>query len=274
MNTDMKTTGASSVVLDLELQAAHPMPALAPQVPMVATPLAILERAYQSGADITVLTQLLDLKVKWEADEARKAFVKAMTIFKQNPPKIMKDKLVDYPSKGGRTTYYHATLASVVSAAIQSLAAVGISHSWSTEQGNGTIAVVCTLTHELGHRESVRMEAGSDTSGGKNSIQAVASTTTYLQRYTLLAITGLATEDQDDDGGGHKDPVPDWGDTYLEAVNAAKDAAELKAAWQVASGACRRKGADGRPVYDEIKHRVEERLRDEFGQTGAGEAAK
>jgi hypothetical protein len=41
-----------------------------------------------------------------------------------------------------------------------------------------------------------------DASGQKNKIQQVGSTVTYLQRYTLLALTGLATHDQDDDGRG------------------------------------------------------------------------
>ena len=49
------------------------------------------------------------------------------------------------------------------------------------------------------------LSASADNSGSKNSIQAIGSTVTYLQRYTLLAITGLATEDMDDDGSGSDD---------------------------------------------------------------------
>jgi hypothetical protein len=44
------------------------------------------------------------------------------------------------------------------------------------------------------------MKAPKDTSGSKNAIQSIASTITYLQRYTLFAATGLAADDQDDDG--------------------------------------------------------------------------
>ena len=53
----------------------------------------------------------------------------------------------------------------------------------------------------------ITMAAGPDGSGGKNAIQAIGSTVSYLERYTLLAATGLATEDQDDDGRG-ANPVP------------------------------------------------------------------
>ena len=41
-----------------------------------------------------------------------------------------------------------------------------------------------------------------DTGGAKNAIQARASTKSYLERYTLKAITGLSEQDDDDDGGG------------------------------------------------------------------------
>jgi hypothetical protein len=49
----------------------------------------------------------------------------------------------------------------------------------------------------------------------KNAIQQVASTTTYLQRYTLLAITGMSTKGMDDDGRGTRAPdvdarIDDW----------------------------------------------------------------
>jgi hypothetical protein len=42
----------------------------------------------------------------------------------------------------------------------------------------------------------------ADATGNKNPVQQIGSTVTYLQRYTLLAATGLATSDSDDDGRG------------------------------------------------------------------------
>jgi hypothetical protein len=61
------------------------------------------------------------------------------------------------------------------------------------------IRVTCVLQHVLGHGERVTLQAAPDQSGNKNHIQAVGSTVTYLERYTLLASTGLAAKDQDDD---------------------------------------------------------------------------
>jgi hypothetical protein len=51
-----------------------------------------------------------------------------------------------------------------------------------------------------GHHEETTLSSSPDDSGGKNSIQAIGSAVTYLQRYTLLALTGLATREQDNDG--------------------------------------------------------------------------
>ena len=52
----------------------------------------------------------------------------------------------------------------------------------------------------MGHEKSTSLQAPPDESSGKNSIQAIASTVSYLERYTFLAITGLSTREQDNDG--------------------------------------------------------------------------
>ena len=152
------------------------------------TPMGILQIAIEQGADIDKLTKLMELQERWEGNQARKAFNAAMAKFKENPPKISKNNHVKF----GNTEYDHATLSHVVERITESLSAVGISHKWSIQQPDSQIAVSCVLTHELGHSESTTLRAAADTSGAKNAIQAIGSAVTYLQRYTLLAATGLA----------------------------------------------------------------------------------
>lgn len=167
------------------------------------TPSHMLQMAVEQGADLDKLEKLMDLQERWERGEARKAFVASMNRFKENPPKLTKNKTVDYTSSKGRTTYNHASLDHICDTIGKALSDVGISYAWKTnQQENGLVRVTCILTHEAGHSEETALQAAPDTSGGKNSIQAVGSTVTYLQRYTLLAATGMATEDQDDDGTG------------------------------------------------------------------------
>ena len=148
--------------------------------------------------DVGKLKELLDLQERWEANEAKKAFVVAMAAFKENPPEILKDKTVSY----GQTSYRHATLYNVTSKINSALSLHGLTASWRTAQDNGSIKVTCKITHVLGHSEETSLSAPPDDSGKKNVIQQMASTVTYLERYTLFALTGLAGKDQDDDGNG------------------------------------------------------------------------
>ena len=195
--------------------------------PAAVTPMALVQLALQQGADIDKLTKLLDLQLRWSAEEARKAFIVALNEFKADAPKIVKDKAVKF----GTTNYKHA-LAGVASEQIgAALAQHGLSHRWDVEQHDGgRIKVTCILTHAQGHSERVAMEAMPDTSGSKNSIQAIGSTTSYLQRYTLFAATGLVPKDADDDaqgGGEHKMPESQIAD-FKAAIEAIAD----KEGWQ------------------------------------------
>lgn len=161
----------------------------------------IVQVAIEQGANVEQLERMWALQMQYEANEARKQFVAAMAQFKAEPPKLMKNKKVSYANRGGDVTeYMHATLGSITDAIGAALSVVGISYRWETLQEGAQITVSCILTHAAGHAEKTTLAAAPDSSGGKNSIQAVGSTVTYLQRYTLLAATGMATEDQDTDG--------------------------------------------------------------------------
>src|SRR5690606_14889594 len=131
------------------------------------------------------LDKMLDLQIKWEANEARKAFVASMAAFKAEPMEILKRKVVSFTTRDGDTTSYsHAELSDVTDAVVPAMGKHGLSHRWEVQQNGGQITVTCTITHALGHSESVAMTAAPDSSGKKNAIQQVASTVSYLQRYT------------------------------------------------------------------------------------------
>ena len=202
----------------------------APQTSVArATPADLLRVALDSNADLDRLERLMRLQQEWEANEARKAYVAAIATFKKNPPTILKATRVNFKNKEGRVTdYMHATLGDVTQPIIEGLAAVGISHRWDVEQPDGgMISVRCILTHEQGHSESVVMRAGRDDSGGKNAIQQVASTITYLERYTLLSITGLATHDMPDNDG--RSPPESKSEATVQQTKAVKLDQVLKA---------------------------------------------
>jgi hypothetical protein len=179
--------------------------ALAVQPEIVEGPMANAIAALKAGMTIEQMQGLMALQKDWEANEARKAYVANMASFKLNPPEIYKTKLVSFSG----TQYMHATLGDVSKAVVEALASHGFSHGWEMIQSGGVIKVICKITHRLGHSEFTSMEGAADQSGKKNAIQAVASTVTYMQRYTLLAACGLATMDiVDDDGCGGQGQAP------------------------------------------------------------------
>lgn len=194
---------AATVATPAEATPSAPAPYIKPAVPAQAdtTPGGLLAVAVARGASVEELDRLLSLKERFDAEEARKAYTAAMARFKQNAPEIFKDKRVEFDTSSGQTSYSHATLGQVANVIASSLGEYGLSHAWSiVEQSENFIKVRCTVTHEAGHSEFAELGAGPDGSGGKNAIQAVASTVTYLERYTLLAITGMAAQEGDDDG--------------------------------------------------------------------------
>lgn len=168
-----------------------------------------LLQAAANGMPIETLEKFFDLAERNQKREAEKAFHKAFAEFKANPPKIVKDKLVDFSSAKGRTRYKQATIGAVVGAIIEGMSKHGLSHSWPLKQEGDKITVTCKITHEMGHSESTSLTAGVDLSGNKNAIQGIGSTVTYLERYTIQAITGIAVLEDDDDGKGHKPPNVD-----------------------------------------------------------------
>lgn len=174
------------------------------------TPMGMLQIAVEKGATPETLERMMALQERWEAREARNAYVQAKAAFNANPPKIEKHKNVHFVNrKGDVTDYNHATLDHIVSVVNPLLSEQGLSYHWETAQENERITVSCILTHVLGHSEKVSLQGVADESGGKNRVQGVGSTVSYLQRYTLLSMLGLAPTEADTDGRTDGEKITD-----------------------------------------------------------------
>lgn len=147
--------------------------------------------------DPETLGKLMDLQQRWEAAEARKAYTHALAGLKRDLPSVIhKDAVVDFTAKSGQRTYYkHASLAGMMDAITEPLTAHGFALSWTPSTSERLVRVTCRLTHTEGHFEEASLEAPADTSGNKSPAQAIASTITLLQRYSALALLGIATAD-------------------------------------------------------------------------------
>ena len=198
------------------VQAQKPQQIIVEQPRAVMTPMEMLDRAVSSGASVETLTQLMVLQERWEANQARKAFDEAIAAAKAHMPSIVKTRKVDFTTSKGRTNYQYEDLASIMNQIGPVLSANGLSVRYRTEaELNQPISVTCIISHRMGHSEENTLMAGRDESGNKNSIQAIGSTVTYLQRYTLKAALGLAAAADDD--GASSDQTTDDAKTITEA---------------------------------------------------------
>jgi hypothetical protein len=174
-----------------------PQKEIAALVPV--TPMDMLNRAVSSGADIAMIEKLMGLQERYEANLARKAFDNAMAAAKAEIPNITKNREVDFTSAKGRTNYRYEDLGEIARVVSPILARHGLSYRYrTTSQVNEPVTVTCIVSHRDGHFEENTLCAGRDESGNKNSIQAIGSTSTYLQRMTLKAALGLAVSSDDD----------------------------------------------------------------------------
>ena len=173
--------------------------------PAANSPMSMMLSAIQQGASLEQVEKMMDLQERWEKKEAKKAYDAAFASFKAEAVQIIKGKLItDGPLKGKS----HAELCDVVDAVTPALSKHGLSSSWKlTKDDPAWMEVTCYLRHVGGHEESVSMGGPPDSGGAKNAIQARASTKTYLERYTLKAITGLSERNDDNDGSGER-PAP------------------------------------------------------------------
>jgi hypothetical protein len=162
--------------------------------------LGMIERvARDPSVDIDKMNQLMGWRKEMIADQRRAQFDEAIAAAKAEIPVITKNREVDFTSAKGRTNYRYEDLAEIAKVVSPILSRHGLSYRYrATSIVNEPVTVTCIVSHRSGHFEENTLCAGRDESGNKNSIQAVGSTITYLQRMTLKAALGLAVSNDDD----------------------------------------------------------------------------
>ena len=195
-----------------------------PQALVTMTPMDMLARAVQSGADLDMIEKLMNLQERWEASNARKAFDAAIASAKAKIPAIERNAT-------GHNDKRYADFSAIARVVDPVLSEFGLSYRFRTTQAD-RISVTCILSHKDGHSEETTLAGPADTSGNKNAIQAIGSTLTYLQRYSLVQMLGLAAA-RDDDGnsvGKVDDAPPAPGSITQEQADNLRDLLEAKGA--------------------------------------------
>lgn len=198
-NTNTDTSG-------LMLDPTKPVIQKTMAVAEIGSPASMMMAAFDRGASLEQIEKMMDLQERWEKKQAEKAYNAAFAAFKAEAVRIIKGREVtDGPLKGRA----YAELHNVVDAVTPALSKHGLSHSWRlTKDDKDWIEVTCTLKHVDGHMESVSMGGPPDMGGAKNQLQARASTKSYLERYTLKAVCGVAEGGDDTDGAPPPAEVP------------------------------------------------------------------
>lgn len=168
--------------------------------PNAMTPMEMAYHLIQNGADLGSVKEMLAMSKELAADQARRAFDEAVSDAKSEIPIVGKNAT-------GHNSKRYADFSAYAAALKPILAKHGLSYRFRTSQDD-RITVTCILSHKAGHSEENSLSGAADTSGSKNAIQAVGSTLTYLQRYTLIQALGLAAS-EDDDGKASGQTVND-----------------------------------------------------------------
>jgi hypothetical protein len=210
--------------VDIEADKMHPM---------------VVAAMRGGGLDTQSLRELLELQREWQRDNARSSYTRAMVELKNNLPAVLdRDRKVSY----GKTNFRFTTLSHAMEAVTPHLNDYGFSLTWIPTNSEGMIRVTCRLTHVDGHYEETTMSAPPDNSGSKNPIQAIGSTQSYLQRYTALALLGIATKDMPD-----ADDPPEPADDIVDAERNLNAVSHL-----------RKRGISVREAEDHLKKSVKE----------------
>ena len=186
------------------------------------------------------VNQAFEFYQRVDAAQAKKAFDAAMAAAKAEFEPIIKKHAVSFGKGENATSYKHEDLADISAAVDPILAAHGLNTRFrASSKINEPITVTCIVTHQQGYSEETTLSAGADGSGGKNSIQQLGSTLTYLQRYTKRLALGLAPA-RDDDGA----QADAKADEFITEAQSTALRADLDALGADIAGYCQHIGVD------------------------------
>lgn len=159
----------------------------------------LIDRALDKGATPEAIEKLVALYERLKAGQAKEAYVRALAEFQSRCPVITKTK--EIKDKSGKVRYRYAPMDEIVKAVRDILHDCGLSYAIDAAFAveNKLMSATCTITHELGHRETSTFMAPIDPDSYMSAPQKYASALTYAKRYAFCNALGILTGDEDDD---------------------------------------------------------------------------
>lgn len=118
----------------------------------------------------------------------------ALVALQAEMPRITKGETARVRSDKGSYSYTYADLADVSAQLLPVMTKLGLAFTARPTMQDGAFVLAYSLMHTSGERED-----GAYPLPNSGTPQAIGSAITYARRYCLLAVTGAAPDDEDDD---------------------------------------------------------------------------
>lgn len=163
----------------------------------------ISRAASDPSVDVEKLERLMSMYERITTSRAKAAFDAALAEMQPKLPVVGRHGAITIRDKNNQEKIIQSTpyalFEDINEAIAPLLAEYGFAVSFRTS-AEAKVKVTCVLSHKLGHREETSLELMHDSTGSKNSVQAIGSSVSYGKRYTLCAILNISTRGEDDDG--------------------------------------------------------------------------
>ena len=187
----------------------------------------VIERAARDpSVDIDKMERLMLMHERIQAKSAQAAYAEALAEMQPRLPII--GERGGIKNRDGIVQSRYALWEDIVGEIAPVLSKSGFALSFRTSNDKEGVTVTGVLSHRLGHSESTSLTLPIDTSGSKNSVQSVGSSTSYGKRYTASALLNLRTGEIDNDGGTLPINAPDGYDKWKADIEAVADEGTLR----------------------------------------------
>lgn len=174
--------------------------------------LAVIERAARDpNVDIDKMERLLAMQERVQERAAKQAFTEAKIQMRPELPEVTRKGHIIIKNKDGTVT--QDTEFARFEDLHESVMPVLTRHGFDLKFKNGMspegkVRIITILAHVAGHEDDTYFDLPHDSSGSKNAVQAVGSSTSYGKRYGMLAILNIKVVGEDDDGDASQDRDP------------------------------------------------------------------
>ncbi len=157
---------------------------------------------------------------QWKHPNLAAAMAAAQAVMGDVPKSGVNPAFKTPDHKDGRP---YSTLCDVINSIRGPLTSNGLSWSQKPTRVGGVVKVTTIIKHESGESDESELEIPCE----DKAAQKIGTAISYARRYSLMAMCGLASEDDDDDGNALSLPVPEEPRTRDRRVNPAVNSAAI-----------------------------------------------